>query len=56
MPIQKNGGGVLIYVKHGINATKISKIDVEPYDYLYVEIKKNNKKYVYPRRCIDPPS
>ncbi len=35
----------MIYVKNGIHATKLSEIDVEPYDSLYVEIKKNNKKY-----------
>ncbi len=47
MPVEKkkNGGSVLIYVKTGIDATKVSKIDVEPYDSLYVEIKKNNRKY-----------
>ncbi len=44
--LQKHGGGILIYVKNGIHATKLSKIDVEPYDSLYVEIKKNNKKYI----------
>ena len=43
---QKNGGGVLIYVKNGIEVTKISKTDVEAYDSLYVEIKNNNKKYI----------
>ncbi len=36
----------MIYVKNGIHATKLSKIDVEPYDSLYIEIKKNNKKYI----------
>ncbi len=46
MPVEKNGGGVLIYVKTGIDATKVSKIDVEPYDSIYVEIKKNNRKYI----------
>ncbi len=44
--LKKNGGGVLIYVKTGIDATKVSKINVEPYDSLYVEIKKYNKKYI----------
>ena len=43
---EKAGGGVLIYVKTGINAIKISKTDVEEYDSLYVEIKNNNKKYI----------
>ncbi len=39
-------GGALLYVKNGINAIKVSKIDVEKYDSLYVEIKNNNKKYI----------
>ena len=43
---EKNGGGVLIYAKNAIEATKIDKIDVEPCDSLYVEIKRNNKKYI----------
>ncbi len=46
MPVEKNGEGVLIYVKTGVDATKVSKIDVEPYDSLYVEIKKNYRKYI----------
>ncbi len=43
---QKNGGGVLIYLKDGINANKLSKVDVEEYDSLYIEINNNNKKYI----------
>ena len=43
---EKAGGGVLLYVKHGINVIKLSKTDVEEYDSLYVEIKNNKKKYI----------
>ena len=43
---QKAGEGVLIYVKNGINIIKLSKIDVEEYDTLYVEIKNNKKTYI----------
>lgn len=47
MPIfKKKGGGVLIYVKNGISVSKLSKVDVEEYDSLYVEIKNNTKKYI----------
>ncbi len=42
----KTGGGVLLYVKNGIDVVKVSKIDAEEYDSLYVEIKNNNKKYI----------
>ena len=42
----KAGGGVLLYVKNGINVIKVSKIDVEEYDSLYVEIKNNNRGYI----------
>ena len=44
--LHKSGGGVLLYVKNGIKAVKISKTDVDTYDSLYVEVTKKNRKYV----------